>query len=86
MSWSLARMARYIFQSKYLQQLKENDELCSEVFEKSSYLIFSKDKPLLTASSKIDSGSAIVWTPFSGIIFSSSHTCTILNIRMSYNI
>lgn len=67
MSWGLARMARYIFQSKYLQQLKENDELCAEVFEKSAYLMFSRDKPLLTASLKIDSGSAIVWAPFSGI-------------------
>jgi len=67
MSWSLARMARYIFHSKYLQQLKENDELCAEVFEKSSYLMFSKERPLLTASAKIDSGSSIVWAPFSGI-------------------
>lgn len=61
-------MARYVFQSKYLQQLKENDELCSNVFEKSCYLMFSKDRPLLTASSKVSSESAVVWAPFSGKI------------------
>lgn len=60
-------MARYVAQSKYLQQLKENDDLCSTVFEKSTYLMFSKDRPLLT-SSKIASESAVVWTPYSGII------------------
>ncbi|KAG4071440.1 hypothetical protein HA402_011594 [Bradysia odoriphaga] len=66
MSWSLSRMARYVFQSKYLQQLKENDELCSNVFEKSSFLMFSRDRPLLTA--KVASESAVVWTPFSDTI------------------
>lgn len=66
MSWSFSRMARYVFQSKYLQHLKENDELCSDVFEKSCYLMFSKDRPLLTASSKVASESAVVWAPFSG--------------------
>lgn len=55
-------MARYVFQSKYLQELKDNDELCSNVFEKSCYVMFSKDRPLLASSSKV------MWTPFSGMI------------------
>lgn len=61
-------MARYVFQSKYLQQLKENDELCSSVFEKSSFLMFSKDRALLTESPKSPSQTAVVWTPFSETI------------------
>lgn len=65
-------MARYVFQTKYLQQLKENDELCANVFEKSCYLMFSKDRPLLTTSSKVASESAVVWTSFSGTIILSS--------------
>lgn len=74
MSWTLSRMARYVSQSKYLQQLKENDELCSNVFEKSRFLMFSRDRPLLTTSSKIASESSIVSTPFSGIgSFTSIH-------------
>ena len=59
-------MARYVFQSKYLQQLKENDELCASVFEKSNFLMFSRDRALLTTSSKVPSESTVVWTPFSG--------------------
>jgi len=61
-------MARYIFQSKYLQQLKENDELCSDVFEKSCYLMFSKDRALLVSSSNVFSETSIVWTPYSETI------------------
>ncbi|KAJ6642177.1 NAD(P)H pyrophosphatase NUDT13, mitochondrial [Pseudolycoriella hygida] len=68
MSWSLSRMSRYVFQSKYLQQLKENDELCADVFEKSCYLMFAKDRPLLGASSNVASESAVLWTPFSETI------------------
>ncbi len=56
-------MARYVFQSKYLQQLKENDVLCSTVFEKSNYLLFSKDRPLITMST-----ATVLWTPFSGLM------------------
>lgn len=59
-------MARYVLQSKYLQQLKENDELCSTVFEKSKYLMFSKSRPLLS-SAKLPFESAPVWTPYSGM-------------------
>lgn len=73
MSWSLSRMARFIFQSKYLQQLKDNDEVCSDAFEKSCYLMFSNDRALLTSSPKVALESAVVCTPFSGILSITVH-------------
>ncbi|CAL8110842.1 unnamed protein product [Orchesella dallaii] len=60
MPWPLARMARYVQQCKYLQQLKDNDDICSKAFERGSYLLFSKEKPLLTRKDQE--------TPFQSVI------------------
>ncbi|CAG7830755.1 unnamed protein product [Allacma fusca] len=60
MSWTLKRMAQYVKQSKYLQLLKENDDLCKAAFEKADFLFYSRGKPLLTATPKF----SIKWKSF----------------------
>lgn len=51
MGWSLLRMARYVKQSKYLQQLKENEEVWAQAFPTASFLVFAKDRALITSAS-----------------------------------
>jgi len=68
MSWSLARMARYVVQSKYLEKLKQNDEMCLKAFDKGSFLMFLQDKPLLAASSDNIKGKLqIAWSPLKDV-------------------
>ncbi|XP_021944322.1 nucleoside diphosphate-linked moiety X motif 13 [Folsomia candida] len=51
MGWPLLRMARYVKQSKYLQQLKENEEVWSKSFPMASFMMFSKDRAFITSAS-----------------------------------
>jgi NAD+ diphosphatase len=62
MSWSLARIARYVVQSKYLEKLKSNDELCLKAFDKGSFLMFFEGKPLLTSSQSGKGRLEIAWS------------------------
>lgn len=66
MGWNIARMARYVKQSKYLQQLKDSEEVCSQAFPKASYLMFSKDRALLAASAN-PFQSKINWRSYEGM-------------------
>jgi len=51
MDWSLLRMARYVKQTKYLQQLKENEEIFNQSFPTASFLVFSNNRALITSAS-----------------------------------
>lgn len=62
MSWTLRKMAQYVAQSKYLQQLKENDDICRQAIEKANFLLFCKGKPLLTDTPKF----SILWKSYQG--------------------
>lgn len=70
MSWSISRMARYVQNIKFLQNLKDHEEICSEAFEKGSYLLFCNDKPFLAPK---EPGNAlrnkINWRSFKGMVF-----------------
>jgi len=68
MSWSLARMARYVRHTKYYQQIKEKDETCNQAFEKASYMLFSRERPLLTAAASVSNNfiATPVWASYGG--------------------
>ncbi len=57
-------MTRYVAQSKYLEQLKQNDELCSQAFPKGSFMMFFTGKPL----TDLDNGKlSIKWSQYQGL-------------------
>jgi len=57
-------MARYVKQSKYLEQLKTSEEVWASSFPTAKYLMFSKGRALLTSKSPIQS--KINWRTFEG--------------------
>jgi len=67
-------MARYVQKSRYLQQLKDNDEACSQAFEKGSYMLFCNDKPFLSRNEDgIHPKSKINWRSFEEVHSLNSH-------------
>jgi len=66
MSWSIGRMARYVTQCKYLEQLKQNEDLCSQAFQNGKYLMFSEGKPLLSFGDRQRQGLAIKFVSLRG--------------------
>jgi len=62
-SWSLARMTRYVAQSKLLEQLKQHDELCTQSLQRASYLMFFNGKPLTSYHGR---ELRINWSPIKG--------------------
>jgi NADH pyrophosphatase NudC (nudix superfamily) len=69
MGWSIRKMAQYVQQSKFLQKLKENEEVWNQSFPTASFLIFSKNRPLTSsvANPKYPFQSKINWRSFKDI-------------------